>query len=322
MDAIITNELTKTYGSVTAVHGINLRVPEGVAFACIGGEGSGKTTLIRMLSGLCRPSSGECDVLGIKPYLEAKKLHTVAGTVLSSARMYDHMTLSENLRFYALLNGMDENDALDRISTLLHRLDIWEGRDETFRDLPTGAAVRASLARALIGRPKVLLIDEPVGGLDKETAEYMQDLLSEQEAREGLTVLLCTRNTEYAQQLCRQFAILDRGSMLASGDLEALRQRVGLQLRAELLLGEGETPPKGKDFLHINGKWQRNIKHEDELPGIVAQCVWADKSVFQAGIIRPTLEDIYTAFLAGGTVKAGDGYGETESEAERFSEEP
>ncbi len=330
MDAIITNELTKRFQTVSALQGVNLRVPEGVAFACVGGPSSGKTTLIRILAGLCRPTSGDSFVLGISTFFESEKLHGVAGAVLNSARMYDHMTLSENLRFFAGLNGVDENDAIDRLSQLLHRLDIWEHRDQTVDRLTTGVRVRAALARALMNRPRVLLIDEPDGGLDRETADHMRELLSYWVTQEGMTVLLCTRNMAYAQLLGSQFAVIHQGVLRASGDMEALRERAGVRCRALLRLGEGQQPPKG--FVRCDAGWQKDLDSEEELPRIVSRAVFDGKEIYEARIIPPTLEELYTALLEGGAERIGeldgfqedseDGYKDTETAPEDGSEDP
>ena len=171
MDAVVAYDLTKEYEGQAALSGLNLQVPQGEAFACVGERGCGKTTLVRLLSGLCRPTSGECTVLGLSPSHEPQRLHSVAGTVLDSAHLYTGMTLYENLHFFAGLHGLDDNDALERSSFLLHKLDIWEGRDLPVEKLSTGVVRRASLARALMHSPKVLLVDDSAGGLDQETAQ-------------------------------------------------------------------------------------------------------------------------------------------------------
>ena len=173
MDAITAFGLTKQYAGRTVLQGLNLQVQQGSAMACAGWENSGKTTLIRLLSGLCRPTAGECAVLGMSPAFETAKLHARLGVVLDKAPLYSGMTLGENLRFFAGIHNMDGNDSLERSSFLLHRLGIWEYRDEKAGALPTGVARRASLARALMHSPQVLLMDEAARGLDAETAEIV-----------------------------------------------------------------------------------------------------------------------------------------------------
>lgn len=304
MDVILTYELSKQYDGRNALRNLNLKVPEGSTLACIGGRNSGKTTLLRLLSGLCRPSGGECSVLGFSPFFEVEKLHSLVGTVLDTARLYEDMTLSENLLFFAGINGVNENDAVERISLLLHTLDIWEARDEKVDDLPTGVVRRGSLARALIHSPRLLLLDTPAAGFDKETLESMHALLSRLVTEEGMTLLLCIRDTSYASLLCDNFAILKDGSLLARGDYETLRKGAGLRRRAALRLSENDLPPEG--FQHIDGFWQKEIKSEEEMSKIISRVIASGTGLYEAKVIQPTLEEIYTAILEGGIRRAGE----------------
>lgn len=305
MDAIITNGLSKRYGNQTALSGLNLVVPEGSAFACVGREKSGKTTLIRLLSGLCRPNAGECTVFGFSPFFEADRLHAVTGTVTDMAQLYETMTVSQNLQFFAGINGIEENDALDRLSFLLHRLDIWESRDEKVSDLPTSVVRRASLARALIHSPKVLLIDEPNEGLDRETAESMGELFSLLISQEGMTLLLTTQNTYYAQRTCSSFALMKDGALLGRGDIESLRKKAGVRYQAVLRLGEGETPPDGFRPTE-NGEWKKAIDSEEDLSRIISAAVADGKKLYEAKLGKPILEEIYSAYLSGGIMRGGE----------------
>ncbi len=298
MDAITAFGLTKQYAGRTVLQGMNLQVPQGSAMACAGWENSGKTTLIRLLSGLCRPTAGECSVLGMSPAFETAKLHGVMGVVLDKAPLYAGMTLMENLRFFSGIHNMDGNDSLERSSFLLHRLDIWEYRDEKAGALPTGVARRASLARALMHSPRVLLMDEAARGLDAETAGIVQDLLGYLVREEGIALLLGTRNMWYAQRVCDSFSLMQAGMLIARGSLESLRQGAGVRFRAALRLSEGEGPLPG--FRLEEGLWQKEIDSEDEMPAIIAQAVGQGKSLYEAKLVRPTLDEIYRACLAGG----------------------
>ncbi len=298
MDAVVTYDLTKEYGGKASLAGVNLQVPQGEAFACVGGKDSGKTTLIRLLSGLCLPTMGECSVLGLSPSHESQRLHQLAGTVLAGAKLYGNMTLWENLRFFAGLYGLDDNDALERSSFLLHKLDIWEGRDLRVDDLPTGVLRRASLARALMHSPRLLLMDGPSGALDSETAAAIESLLSCVAREEGVTLFLCTSDRAVAQSLCRSFAILKGGVLLAKGDLEALRRGAGVRFRAQLRLGEGARGPAG--FRQKGDFWEKEIPSEKAMPEIIAQAVGDGLPLFEARLLSPGLEEICTAYLEGG----------------------
>lgn len=298
MDAITAFGLTKQYAGRTVLQGFNLQVPQGSAMAVAGKEASGKTTLMRLLSGLCRPTSGECSVLGMSPAFETARLHAQMGVVLDTAPLYASMTLSENLRFFSGLHNIEANDALERSSFLLHRLDIWEYRDEKAGALPTGVARRASLARALMHSPRVLLMDEAARGLDPDTAETVRGLLGYLVQQEGIALLLGTRNMWYAEKVCSAFSLMQDGILIARGEKETLRQGAGVRFRAALRLADGEDPPPG--FTLSDGLWQKEVDSENEMPAIIAQAVGQGKSLLEAKLIRPSLDEIYRAYLAGG----------------------
>ncbi|MGI6255178.1 MAG: ABC transporter ATP-binding protein [Acutalibacter sp.] len=327
MDAIAAFDLTKEYGGTPALLGLNLQIPQGEAFACVGEKGCGKTTLVRLLSGLTRPTAGECTVLGLSPAHEPQKLHTVAGTVLGHAKLYTDMTLYENLRFFAGLHGMDDNDSLERSSFLLHKLDIWEARDMVVEDLPTGVLRRASLARALMHRPQVLLVDEPSGGLDLEAADAIRELLSCVGEEEGVTLFLCSSNMAFAQVLCHGFAILRQGMLLARGSLETLRKGAGVGFRARLRLTENSPAPVG--FLRVEDAWEKEIESREDMPKIITQAIQDGLQLYEAQLVQPTLREIYAAWLEGGRKKVTQEDGttdevpdETPEDGELWMEEP
>ena len=313
MDAIAAYDMTKTFndrGGVTAaLQNINLQVPEGRAMACVGREGAGKTTLIRLLAGLSRPTFGECSVLGLSPSFETARLHGMVGTVLFSAKLYRTMSLWDNLLFFAGVHGVTKNDAVERASFLMHRLHIWEDRDRKPGQLSTGELKRANLARALLHRPRVLLMDEQGLGMDRETAERIRELLGYAVRKEGVTLLYCTQNMNYAQDICGSFGLLDQGRLIARGDLESLRIGGGVRMKASLRLGTGQSGPEG--FTLRDGFWYREIGAEDEMPGLIAQVVGAGKSLYEARLIRPSLEEIYQAYLEGGRRREVLIHGET-----------
>lgn len=316
MDAVALYELTKVFGQVPALQRVSLHVPEGMAFACLAARGGGKTTLIRVLSGLSHPTSGECTVAGYSPFYESEKCHLASGTVLESAQLYSEMTLLENLRFHAGLNGIRENEMNERSSFLLHRLDIWDWRNEKVDDMPTGVLYRASLARALMHRPKVLLMDEPLEGPDPETAQWISGILGQLRDQEGLTVFLTTERPELAQSLCSRFGFLDKGVLVANGDFETLRQKANVRYRAELRLGEGHEGPKG--FVQSGvGFWEKEIVDQEELARIIAHTVGEGTLVYEARLIRPGLKEVLEAVLMGGIQREED---EDESGSEENGE--
>lgn len=266
--------------------------------ACVGRENAGKTTLVRLLAGLSRATSGECSVLGLSPTHESARLHGMMGTVLESARLYDCMSLWDNLRFFAGAHHVPAGQGVERASFLLRRLDLWEEREKRPDRLSTGELTRAGLCRALIHRPRVLLVDEEGAGMDRETAGLVRELLRWVLEEEGVSLLFCTQNMNYAQTFCQSFALLDRGVLMARGPLESLRTGGGVALKASLRLAAGQPGPEG--FRQAGPDWQRAIQSEDEMPAIIARAVGQGLDLYEARVIRPGLEEIYQAYLAGG----------------------
>lgn len=322
MDAIGAFDLTKIYGGrdgAPALKSVNLRVPEGCSMACVGPEASGKTTLVRLLSGLLRPTSGECSVLGLSPSHEAARLHSMMGTVLYSAKLYNDLTLWDNLIFFAGVNGMPREDAIERASFLLHRLNLWEERERSPRELPTGMFKRASLARAMLHRPRVLLMDSQGAGMDLETAGLVRELLEYAGREEGAAVLMCTQDMGFVQGFCQSFGLLHKGVLMARGDLESLRKGSGVGLRASLRLKDGDTPPEG--FMRQgDGSWQREVASEEEMPRLVMEVVSQGGSLYEAKVLRPSLGEIYQACLEGGRRREAERVGETGEDPEKGPE--
>lgn len=309
MDAIAAYDLSKSYDKSPipqrlALQGINLTVAQGGSFGCVGPVGSGKTTLARLLAGLARPSSGQCSVLGLSPSHEAARLHGMMGAALSSAGLYNTMSIRDNLRFFAGIHQVDRDKAIERISFLMHRLGIWEDRDKRPWSLPTGVQRRAGLARALVHSPKVLLVDGDEDGMDLETAGRVRELLDYVNREEGVALMLCTRDMDYAQLVCRSFGLLDRGVLMARGSLEALRVNRNVRLMAALRLEKGQNGPEG--FALRDGLWQKEIDSEDEMPRLIAQAVQGGASLYEARVIRPSLSEIYRAYQEIGGVTDGE----------------
>ena len=295
MSAIIAYDLSKKIDAGFMLSGISIEVKEAETFAVIGKENSGKTTLLRILAGLSSTTAGECKVMGFSPVYEPAKLHALVGVVVDSAKLYVDKTITENLNLFADLNGVDKSDANDRISFLLRKLNIWEERDDIIKNLPTGIVYRVSIARALIHSPKVMLLDEPTGGMNLETIGVFKELIPYLTNEEGMTVVMFTGNMDHAGEFCYNFAILDNGALVSKGDLESLRQRVGLKYKVSISLKEDEI--LDDDFEFVDGTWQKEIESEDEVSDIISDLVKENKTMYEVKIIKPTIKDVYDAYF-------------------------
>lgn len=304
LDAVTAVQLTKTYGEIQAVQNLNLRIPQGGVFGLLGARGAGKTTVVRMLCGLVKPTSGECDVLGRSPAKDPAGVHAVCGVMMGSAKPYAHLTGRQNLIFFAQAAGMGEEAAGRRASELMKDLELWEARDLPVSKYSTGMLQKLSLARAMVNYPSVLLLDEPSTGLDYESAHAVNTLVSKYAAREDTTVLLCTTKMHYAQSTCTEFGIMDRGELVASGDFPSLREAAGCRAHAEFRLCDGDSlenfrtdETSASVLAPHNGWWRAELRGEEEMPGLLRRIVESGHDVVEARLVQPTLEDVYKRTL-------------------------
>ncbi len=295
MNAISARHVSKSYdGKTMALKDLNLEVPQGGVFGFLGPNGAGKTTTVKLLTGLLKPTEGECSVLDLSPAKEPCEVHRVCGVMTESARMYGQMTGMENLVFFAQTAGMKQDACAQRAGELLKQLDLWDARDKKLNAYSTGMAQRLSLARALVNWPQVLFLDEPTSGLDPESSQSVNELISELAKNVGTTVFLCTHQLRYAQDLCSGYGILNRGELLASGDLQSLCDDIGCHIKAGFRLPAGDML---EGFNLENGWWQTDVLREDEMPKLLKQVVDGGHSVFEARLIQPTLEEVYFGYV-------------------------
>ena len=293
-EAVFANGLSKRYGERLALDRLSLSLSPGSVFGFLGPNGAGKTTTVKLLTGLLTPTEGACSVFGLDPCREPEKVHALCGVVTESARLYPQLSGLENLSFFGELCGLPRAAARERAESLLRRLGLWEAAFLAAGAYSTGMAQRLSLARALVGEPKLLFLDEPTSGLDPESAQAVNELIAEQAAQEGVTVFLCTHQLRYAQDLCGSYGILHHGTLLALGDLSSLAEQAGCHSHAVFRLGQGEVLP---GFSLQEGFFRRPLRSEEEMPALVREAVQAGLHVYEARLERPALEDVYFRFV-------------------------
>ena len=216
--------LTKRYGKFTAVDGIDLEVPRGELFGLLGPNGAGKTTSIRMIAGILRPTSGTVTVGGVD--IQARPLEAKArlGYIPDRPFVYDKLTGGEFLRFAAALYGMQGAVVERRIDELLGVFELAPWKGELTETYSHGMRQKLIIASALVHRPEVIIVDEPMVGLDPKSARLLKDLFREFVSRGG-TVLMSTHTMEIAEVMCDRIAIVYRGKIAAQGTMAELRQQ-------------------------------------------------------------------------------------------------
>ncbi len=220
--------LTKLYGGKPAVDHLDLDVRLGELYALLGPNGAGKTTTLRMTVGLLKPDAGSIKIFGIDARAKPAEAKKIVAWLPDEPLLYDKLTPLEYLEFVAGLWGVPGKLARQRAEELLKMLDLWEQRSQRCEGFSRGMKQKASLAGALIHDPKLLILDEPLTGLDAAVARQVKDLLVER-ARAGSTVILTTHILEVAERIADRIGIIAGGKLLAEGTLEQLQASAGAE---------------------------------------------------------------------------------------------
>jgi ABC-2 type transport system ATP-binding protein len=214
--------LTKRYGGFTAVNGIDLDVPRGELFGFLGPNGAGKTTTLRMIAGILRPTSGTVEIGGINLAVDPVGAKTKLGYIPDRPFIYEKLTGAEFLRFVAGLYDQEGAVVEHRARELLALFDLEEWRDELVESYSHGMRQKLIISSAFVHRPEVIVVDEPMVGLDPKAARILKDLFREYTNR-GHTIMMSTHTLEVAETLCDRIAIMQGGEIRAAGTMQELR---------------------------------------------------------------------------------------------------
>lgn len=224
--AITTTGLTRRYGALTALDAVDYTVPVGVISGLIGPNGAGKTTLLSLLCGYLRPNAGDGAVLGA-PLGALPGLKGRLGVYPQDASLDPRRTVWAELTFWGELSGLGRDEARGAARTALGQVGLGDRLSTACRGLSHGMARRAGIAGALLGKPELVLLDEPTAGLDPRSAHEVRSLVAQIAADHGATVVISSHNLTELQDLCDHAVILDHGKVVAAGALDSLTQRGG-----------------------------------------------------------------------------------------------
>ncbi len=224
--AVHVQGVTHRYGSHVALREVSVQVDPGALYGLLGPNGSGKTTLFRILSTLMPPSEGGASVFGLDTTQDAEAVRQRLGVVFQDPALDENLTVRENLRFQASLYGLHGADRRERIDHLLDRFDVADRADDAVSDLSGGLRRRADLARGLLHRPDLLLLDEPTTGLDPAARRSFWTAIRRLREEEGTTLLLATHLMDEAER-CDRVGILSDGALVADGAPDALKAKLG-----------------------------------------------------------------------------------------------
>ena len=224
-DALLIRGLNKTFRT-PAVDNLDLTVRSGELYALLGPNGAGKTTTLRMVAGLLKPDTGAISVFGVDARADPTAAKQLIAWAPDEPMLYDRLTPLEYLEFVAGLWGVEAATARDRSEELLRMLGLWDERGRRCEGFSRGMKQKTALAGALIHDPKLLILDEPLTGLDAGAARQVKDLLTAR-TRAGATVILTTHILEVAERMADRIGIIQHGRLLIEGRLEDLRAQAG-----------------------------------------------------------------------------------------------
>jgi ABC-2 type transport system ATP-binding protein len=237
-EAIVVENLVKTYPRVRAVDGISFTIPEREIFGLLGPNGAGKTTTIRILLTLIKPTSGKVSVFGVDALTHPDKVREMAGYVPQDVSVDGEITGYENILIYAKLYGMPGDQRKKRIKEVLEYLDLQDRANSMVNTFSGGMMRRLELAQSLINRPRMLFLDEPSIGLDPNARNAIWELVRKLRDEFGATILLTTHDMVEADTLCDRIGIMDRGKLAVIGKPSELKSAVG----GEILSISSEDP--------------------------------------------------------------------------------
>lgn len=293
--AVYVEEVTHRYGTRAALQDVSFVVPTGSLFGVLGPNGSGKTTLFRILSTLMPSSSGTARVFDLDTTQDPGDVRKRLGLVFQSPALDENLTVRENLRFHGALYGLQGSTLRDRIDESLRQFEVADRAADRVGTLSGGLRRRADLARGLLHRPDLLLLDEPTTGLDPAARHAFWQVLGRLRRTEGTTMLLATHLMEEAER-CDEVAILDQGRLVAAGTPERLKAELG----AETLWLDAEDPHALRDRIQAQfGLDPRvigtsvQISHPDA-PRLLSSLYDALGDEIDSATVRaPTLNDVF-----------------------------
>jgi ABC-2 type transport system ATP-binding protein len=309
VDVITAEGLVKIYrtrkNEVRALDGLDLAVGEGTVLGLLGPNGAGKTTAVRILATLLRPDAGKATVAGFDVALQPQEVRSIIGLSGQYAAVDENLTGRENLWMFGRLYQLSSVDARTRADELLARFDLADAANRVAKTYSGGMRRRLDLASALIGRPKVLFLDEPTTGLDVRSRMSMWDAIRDL-VREGRTVLLTTQYLEEADELADQIAVVDRGKIIARGTSDELKREIGGE-RIEVVVRSADRIPRVSELLRGLDTTQPNVTVDqhtrklsiatnggaDALLALVRGLADEHIEIDDIGLHRPTLDDVF-----------------------------
>ncbi|OZC47464.1 daunorubicin resistance protein DrrA family ABC transporter ATP-binding protein [Rhodococcus sp. 14-2483-1-1] len=302
-NAIEVENLVLRYGKNVALGGIDFTVPEGTVLGVLGPNGAGKTTAVRILATLLKATSGSAKIFGLDVLKQANEVRGTIGLTGQFAAVDEYLTGYENLEMVGRLFGLRKAEAKQRAGELLERFDLEYARDRTAKQYSGGMRRRLDIAASLIGRPRVVFLDEPTTGLDPRSRITMWEFIADL-VRDGTTILLTTQYLEEADRLADSIIVLNKGKIIARGTADELKAQTGGE-RVEFVLTDRSQADRAKEILTPLGVEPPTLDEQvgrivmpvnggsKDLSSALSYLEAAGIGVVDVGLRRPNLDDVF-----------------------------
>jgi ABC-2 type transport system ATP-binding protein len=291
MDAITLENVTKSYDSVVAVSGVNLRVRQGAILGLLGPNGAGKTTTIRMIMNILVPDEGSIKILD-QPVSD--KTRDVIGYLPEERGLYPRMKVVDVIVFLAALHGLTEEEAARRAKEWLDRLGLSEWSGKKLLDLSKGMQQKVQFITAVIHKPPLVILDEPFSGLDPVNAATVEEIMLEMRSN-GSTIVLSTHRMEQVERMCDSICLIDKGRKLLDGELRAIKQSYGKNTLHIEFTGSDSflSNPAITSITRLGNGVEAKLKQGADSREILKAAAQADVCITRFELLEPSLNEIF-----------------------------
>ena len=313
MQAIEVSNLTKKFGSLTALNDISFSVGEGETFGFLGPNGAGKTTTIRILTGVTRPTSGTAAIFGHDIEHDKIAARQSIGIVSENSNVYDDLTAWQNMMFSAELYHVGRKEREEKANELLRKFELYDRRNDKVHGFSKGMKRRLTLAMGLVNSPRLLFLDEPTSGLDVQSNLIIRDVVSDLVLK-GVTVFLTTHNIEEANIMCDRVAIINKGNIVAIDAPEALKKTIQSVQSIEVSF-EHNSADQLDELSHLSmvnevqkagDKFKLYTENPSEvIDALIAYAHTHNLKILSITTLGPSLEDVFVRLT--GLKRAGEG---------------
>jgi ABC-2 type transport system ATP-binding protein len=296
-EMIMVKELSKSFGEIRAVRGIDFTVERGEIFGFLGPNGAGKTTTISMLSGLLRPDSGSITIDGMDMASRGRDIRRIMGVIPQEIALYEELSGRDNLLFWGGLYGLSGGELKNSVDRALELVDLVDRSKDAVRTYSGGMKRRINLCAGLVHDPKIILLDEPTLGIDPQARIRILEVVKRL-AGEGKTVIYTTHYLEEAEHLCDRISIIDEGTIYASGTLAELVELVGGKILVSITGDFGADEAKqvigDAEFDHLSdGELRVKLLDRDSTGRLLGGLFSAGLHVDEVAIREPSLESVF-----------------------------